>query len=75
MMPTCPCCGGLGSIRDDRDIGAELRALCLSIGITLREWAKTLKLSPSYISDLELGRRRWNAQLVHKYAILRAPKL
>lgn len=70
-METCPRCGGSGSIRDDREIGAEMRRLRKAVGFTLLEWAAEVHFSPSYISDLENGRRQWNAGLMAKYAVLR----
>ena len=49
-------------MEDDRDTGARLRTLRTSAGVTLREFAESINLSPAYISDLELGKRAWNAR-------------
>ncbi len=64
---TCPRCDGTGHIEDERVIGKRMRQLRLSAGVTLREMAQRLKYSPSYLSDLELGRRRWLPRLLHRY--------
>jgi len=49
---------------DDVALGADRRHYREKFGISLREFARAMKVSASYISDLELGRRKWNHQLV-----------
>lgn len=36
-------------------------------GKSLRETAALMEISPAYLSDLELGRRWWNADLIARY--------
>jgi transcriptional regulator with XRE-family HTH domain len=36
-------------------------------GVSLRALAKRMCFTPSYISDLELGHRPWNAAAVERY--------
>lgn len=67
-MVTCPRCNGSGTILDDRVVGAELRALRIENGITLRSMARVVGKSVVYLSDLELGRRRWNKNMLDAYA-------
>ena len=64
---TCPRCGGVGLVHDDRQVGRALRKLRVAASISLRDMARHLDLSPSYISDLELGRRTWREKLVTEY--------
>ena len=40
--------------------GALVRERRLETGISLRAFAKQLEISPSYLSDLERGRRNWS---------------
>lgn len=63
----CPQCGGTGCVYDDREIGAALQHEREASGITLREIGRRLKFSAAYISDLEHGRRGWNAERISNY--------
>lgn len=68
--PLRPCsrCGGTGVEIDDQATGSKLRADRQRLaGLTLREVARRMGLSAAYLSDLELGRRRWNAGLIERY--------
>jgi predicted transcriptional regulator len=67
---TQPCqhCGGTGQVLNDADVGAKLRRLREDSGKSLRDVAKALGLSAAYVSDLELGRRRWTAEKADRYA-------
>ncbi len=44
-----------------------MRSLRELAGISLRDAAKRLGLSAPYVSDLERGRRAWNADLEKRY--------
>lgn len=35
--------------------------------LSVREVARRMLLSPAYVSDLELGRRRWRTDLIERY--------
>jgi len=63
----CSRCGGTGLEVDDREIGAEMRQAREHADLSLREMSRRLLLSPAYVSDLELGRRRWRAALTDRY--------
>ena len=45
---------------DNVKIGAALRKLRVSKKISLRKMAKLMKISPSYLCDLEHGNRHWD---------------
>ncbi len=54
---SCRHCGGTGKEIDWRAMGRRVRAVRLDRGIGLRELARHVKCSPTYIVDLEAGRR------------------
>ena len=64
----CPRCQGSGRIADDRAVGTRMRERREAKKITLRAMARRLNLSVAYLSDLELGRRRWSHTNVTRYA-------
>ncbi len=63
----CPQCSGSGRAFDDVLTGAQLRQLRTCRKVSLRSMATVLKITPSYLSDLELGRRRWSLDKVRCY--------
>lgn len=63
----CPRCSGSGFIPDPRHQGSRARALRREAALSLREIARRMDLSAGYISDLELGRRGWNDELMKRY--------
>lgn len=65
----CPTCCGLGVCQDP--FPHSLRARREAAGVSLRSFAKSVGLSPSYICDVELGRRRCTAEIEAFYAKLR----
>jgi transcriptional regulator with XRE-family HTH domain len=54
-------------------LGGELRALREKSGISLREMADQLFISPPYLSDLERGNRDWSSILIAKFKVLAKP--
>jgi transcriptional regulator with XRE-family HTH domain len=44
-----------------------MRALRNASGKSLRHVAGAMKVSPAYVSDLELGRRGWADSLLERY--------
>jgi transcriptional regulator with XRE-family HTH domain len=64
----CRCCG------QDRQLvnGAWLREVRLASGVSLRQVAKRLNLTASYVSDMELGRRLCTKQIENFYDALDA---
>lgn len=63
----CTRCSGTGLEPDDRGTGAAMRMKREQTGLTGREVARRMFVSPSYLSDLELGRRRWRTGLIDRY--------
>lgn len=52
---------------DHARIGAEMRNARKAAGISGRKLAQRLRLSPAYLSDLELGRRCWTPEKLRWY--------
>jgi transcriptional regulator with XRE-family HTH domain len=52
---TCPTCAGVGTLT--RVSGTGIRAIREASGWSLRQVAKELRISPAYLSDMELGKR------------------
>ena len=64
----CHCCAGSGVAPDDRSIGRAARALRSRSGIGLRDMAKRLGVSHTYLSLLEAGLRHWTLRLRAAYS-------
>ena len=47
-----------------------MRAVRVKARVSLRGLARRLKVSAAYLSDLELGRRRWNHRMREEYLSL-----
>lgn len=52
---------------DDREVGRTLKQQREASGVTLREVGRRMGFSAAYISDLEHGRRAWNATRIAAY--------
>ena len=63
----CEYCMGSGETQDAREVGAEMKRHRLSLGITLRDFAKALVISHTYLCQLENGTRRWRLSMVDRY--------
>lgn len=63
----CRKCGGTGKELDPTGVGLEMRGLREKKGIGLREMATRMKISPPYLSDLELGRRDWTEEKIAEF--------
>ena len=50
-----------------KETGQAARRERKSRGISLREVARRLKVSAAYISDLELGHRKWKIERIRAY--------
>ena len=48
---------------DHQAAGAAVRQQRIARGISLRAFARVMEISPSYLSDLERGRRNWTTNL------------
>ena len=55
----CWRCGGTGEIEDPLVLGQTLKKLRSEAGITSKRLAGALKVSTSYLCDLENGKRAW----------------
>lgn len=68
-LPTRPCryCYGSGVEQDPRAVGEEMRRLRQQAGISQRQMASVLQFTPSYLCDLELGRRPWSLDKFKAY--------
>lgn len=63
----CPRCEGTGTIPDPAYHGKEARKRRKAANVSLREVARRMNRSVAYLSDLELGRRGWNENLMKSY--------
>lgn len=63
----CRACHGSGHEPDPRAIGKELRRAREERMTSLRSVARELGVTAPYVVDLELGRRKWNEELVGRY--------
>lgn len=66
-LERCNHCGGTGKCLDAKAVGWALREMREKQKLSAREIARRLNLSVPYVSDLELGRRGWNAERVMRY--------
>jgi predicted transcriptional regulator len=64
---SCPLCGGSGHLEDAVAQGKHMREARLNHGFTLEEMAVRVHKSQPYLSDLELGKRRWSVEMVKQY--------
>ena len=60
MSKICPACGGTGEVIN----ALELRNTRISRKLRLIDVAKKMGIGPSYLSDLENGRRDWDTDLL-----------
>ena len=63
----CTRCQGVGKVYHATITGQMLRVWRIDHDVSARRLAQHLKVSVSYISDLELGRREWAPALVERY--------
>lgn len=64
------CCSRCGSLVEVPD-GASLREVRKKAGLGLRELARRIGLTPAYLSDVELNRRRVTPKMEVVYDSLR----
>lgn len=64
---SCHCCNGSGTELDHIAVGADLRTLRESKGLTLDHVSSRMKLSSPYLCDLERGRRNWTEDKVARF--------
>jgi transcriptional regulator with XRE-family HTH domain len=63
----CATCHGSGQTLDHSAIGLTLRARREAISLSMRYVAKSIKVSPMFLSDLERGRRNWTLARIKEY--------
>ena len=63
VKQTCPHCGGTGEKIDFKEIAGRRNEK----GLTLREVSAKMGISLQYLSDLEHGRRNWDAELLNAF--------
>lgn len=69
-MLECPRCKGVGKVNstaEDEKTGAALKKAREAKKISLRAVARQLGKSPAYLSQLEHGKQRWDADLEKRY--------
>lgn len=64
---TCPRCAGTGEVPNDRAMGAAMRTKRERARVGLREMARRVRLSPSYLCHLEHGENRWSPEMIELY--------
>jgi len=64
---SCHCCDGSGKEIDSIALGHELRSLRNRKGLTQDCVALHMKISNTYLSELERGGRRWNTDLAARF--------
>lgn len=63
----CPRCRGRGRLPNSAIVGAYMRSARRDAALSLREVARRLGYSPSYLSLLERGLRPWRNDLLMRY--------
>ena len=63
----CRRCKGSGREPDQVETGLWFRAHRQQIGVSLRLMSKRLGISPSFLSNLEQGRRVWTEEVRNAY--------
>ena len=65
---TCTRCNGSGKEPNHKSIGKSLRQMRKDAGLSMREMGQILRLSHSFLSQLETGRRSWKLSVRQRYA-------
>jgi transcriptional regulator with XRE-family HTH domain len=53
--------------QDSVALGRSYRLLRKAAGLSGRQVARSIGISASYLSDLELGRRKWNTKIIRAF--------
>jgi transcriptional regulator with XRE-family HTH domain len=69
VMKLCTHCNGTGVALDYVQIGTSLRDKRKAAGITLREMARSVGCSHSFLSQLENGKRAWRRSVSKRYEL------
>lgn len=62
----CHCCFGTGRECDMKHFGKLMRQHRVLAGISLRKMAAAVGITPSFLSNLENGKRRWTLSVINK---------
>lgn len=66
----CPHCLGVGREIDHVAAGLKMRQMREAAKLSLVDMGKIMEKSKQYLSGLENGRKRWNTQLIERYATI-----
>lgn len=64
VMTKCIRCGGTGEEPKIEEIAKEMRGKRIALGWTLKRMALELFVSPSFLSDMEHGKRNWSQERI-----------
>ena len=67
MSQKCQNCFGTGYEPDQAVVGRKMRKLRVKSGFQIAPLAHAMGISPSYLSDLERGRRDWTLTLRKRF--------
>lgn len=67
-MP-CPRCNGKGKVTSPESIAAAKRVIRKATGLSLRQFAKRMRISAAFLSDLETGRRHWGERAEKRFTL------
>lgn len=62
----CPSCLGTGRVPDHARLGCQARNRRQAYDLNQIELARRMRISVTYLSELERGRRKWNLELWRK---------
>ncbi len=65
----CHCCNGSGAELDPVKAGKLMSKLRTKAGIGLRDMARRIGISHSFLSQLEAGKRKWLPHVSHSYML------
>ena len=66
-MGLCSRCNGTGEEPNWKEFGVSMKAQRKQAKVHAYRVADRMGISPTYISDLENGKRAWGAELTRKY--------
>lgn len=63
----CRCCDGTGKEMDDIEVGWAMRKQRIAAKLSQSEVAHRMKVTASYVCDLEYGKRKWTDLKISLY--------
>jgi predicted transcriptional regulator len=67
MSKSCHCCHGSGIEQDDYVLGRTMAKKRKAAGISQKDMAGYLKISNSFLAQLEAGTRHWKNEVIIAY--------